>query len=304
MLIINIKQLQISEDEYYYQGKLFTGVGFTANEDKIDNRYVFSQGRKIGIYQNKYFPQDQNLLHIDIDSIDFAGEYLDGLSLYDNHKFSDIAYELEGEQEICLGEHFIVDGVVLVSVGWYLSGEKESLRLDNNNIVQVFEWFRDSSIRKIGIYIIEQQKMLIQINITEANKLKSVRLGENYFDLVETYKSELEFHYFETRNFFDNFDIDSSLLLIDLGVDDVLFDHIIAKCNLQYLSSITIFNTSLTESSILKLTNFDNIQKISFLEDNDNLLSTALKLKEQKPNCIIKYNHTKITNDKKSSRMD
>jgi hypothetical protein len=244
MLIINIKQLQILEEQYYYQGNLFTGVGFTANEDKIDNRYIFSDCRKTGLYQNKHFPQDQNHLHLDRDSIDFAREYLDGLAFYKNHKFSGIAYELEGEQEFCRVEHFIVDGIILASVGWYVSGEQESLKMDNNNIVQVFEWFRDGSIRKIGIYIIEQQKMLVQINITEPNKLKSVRLGENYFNLVDTYNSELVFHYFETRNFFYNYNIDSSLLLMGLGVDDVVFDHIIAKCNLQDMSSITISNTS------------------------------------------------------------
>lgn len=96
MLIINVKNLNNFQEKYYYQGELFTGVGFRTDGDKLVDIYEFNEGIHTKIYQNEYFPNDNNILHIDMDYIEFTGEYLDSFALYQNKKFSGIAYELEG----------------------------------------------------------------------------------------------------------------------------------------------------------------------------------------------------------------
>lgn len=46
----------------------------------------FNKELILNICQNKYFPNHDNIAHIDIDYIDFTGEYLDNFALYNNKR--------------------------------------------------------------------------------------------------------------------------------------------------------------------------------------------------------------------------
>ena len=294
MLMINIKNLNSIGDKYYFQGSLFTGIGFEIFGDKIENVSQFENGVNVDININKYFPNDKNIPHIDIDYIDFTGEYLDSYAFYKNHKFSGIAYELEGDQEFCLGQHLIKDGVTVVSIRWYPSGEKESLRLDREGIVQVFEWFKDGSIKKISLYSREYGEILVNITLSQAKQLSSVWIEGNYFQWIVNYRSKIEYHYFENINSFKDYSADPNLSLINSGLNDAVFDSIVSNDGLKSLCKIIIFNTSLTETAILELATINTLKQIILSDGKRNLKMIAEELKRKRPDLSIKLNEKEI----------
>lgn len=293
--MINIEKLNYIQEKYYYEEKLFTGVGFRTSGERVEDVCEFENGVNVDIYRSKYFPNDRNIPHIDIDYIDFTGEYLDSYALYRNKRFSGIAYELEGEQEFCLGQHLIEDGVTVVSLGWYPSGENESLRLDREGIVQVFEWFKDDSLKEFSLYSREYREILISISIGEAKQLKSVWIEGNYFEWILKYRSQLEHQYFESKNSFEDYSVAPVLSLINSGIDDVIFHSIAANDGFKDLSKIIISNTCLTETAILELANIKTLKQITFSEIKRNLLGIAKELKRKMLDCSIKLNEQKIT---------
>jgi hypothetical protein len=295
MLMINMKKLDQLEDKYYYEGKLFTGVGFETFEEKIEEVCQFKNGVNVGIYRSQYFPNNSTISQIDIDYIEFTGEYLDSYAFYKNKRFSGIAYELEGEQEFCLGRHLIDDGVTVVSRRWYPSGEKESLKLDRKDIVQIFEWFKDGSLKKIRLYSRENRQRLIDVTLSEAQQLNSVWIEKNYFEWLVKYKSQIEYDYFESVNSFEDYTVATNLSLINSGVNDVVFYSIAANDGLMNLCKIIVFNTSLTGTAILELASIKTLKQITISEEKRDLVSIAKELKRKRPDCFVKLNEQKIT---------
>ena len=291
--MINIKKLDQIEDKYYYEGNQFTGVVFETSEERIEEVCEFKNGINVGIYRSQYFPDDPTISQVDIDYIEFTGEYLDSYAFYKNKRFSGIAYELEGEQEFCVGRHLIDDGVTVVSRRWYPSGEKESLKLDRKDIVQFFEWFKDGSIKKISLYSRENRQRLINIALSEAKQLNSVWIENNYFKWLAKYKSQIEYDYFESVNSFEYYTVAANLSLINSGVNDVVFYSIAANDGLMNLREIIIFNTSLTETAILELANIKTLKQINISEEKRDLLSIAKELKRKRSDCLINLNDQK-----------
>lgn len=288
-----MKKLDQIEDKYYYEGNQFTGVGFETFEERIEEVCEFKNGINVGIYRSQYFPDDPTISQVDIDYIEFTGEYLDSYAFYKNKRFSGIAYELEGEQEFCVGRHLIDDGVTVVSRRWYPSGEKESLKLDRKDIVQFFEWFKDGSIKKISLYSRENRQRLINIALSEAKQLNSVWIENNYFEWLAKYKSQIEYDYFESVNSFEDYTVAANLSLINSGVNDVVFYSIAANDGLMNLREIIIFNTSLTETAILELANIKTLKQINISEEKRDLLSIAKELKRKRSDCLINLNDQK-----------
>lgn len=190
----------------------------------------------------------------------------------------------------------IENGVTIASICWYPSGEQESLKLDRNGIVQHFEWFQDGSIKKVSIYIREYREIIINVTLSEAYKLKSIRIAKNYFDLIMKYKFKLEHHYFQDKSSFENYSVSSTFSLINSGIDDLIFNSIALNNGLQDLSTIIISNTPLTESSILELANIQNLTQVILIEDKRDLLSIVKELKYKRPDCLVQLNHKIITN--------
>jgi len=294
MLMINIEKLNYIQDKYYCEGKLFTGVGFRTSGERVEDVCKFENGVSTDIYRSKYFPNDTNIPHIDIDYIDFTGEYLDAYAFYKNKRFSGIAYELEGEQEFCLGQHLIEDGLTVVSLRWHPSGENQSLRLDREGIVQAFEWFKDGSLKEVSLYSTEYRKILISISIGEAKHLKSVWIEENYFEWILKYSSQLEHQYFESRNSFEDYTVAPTFSLIKSGINDVVFHSIASNEGFKDVSKIIISNTSLTEVALIELASIKSLKQITLSDGKRDLLSIAKELKRKRPDCLIKLDEQKI----------
>jgi hypothetical protein len=294
MLTINIKELNKIEEKYYYQGILFTGVGFRISGEKIEDNLRFEGGICVGYYTSKYFPNEKDVPHIDIDYIEFTGEYLDNYALYKNEYFSGVAYELENEQKICLGQHFMKNGEKVASVGWYLSGQMECLTLIEEDLVQGFGWYEDGSLGGLDIYLKEKKERLI-VSLGEHKQLKTVWIKENYFQWLPNYKDRLEFHYFESKNSFKEFSASSTFTLIDPGVDDVVFYAIASNNGLENLSDILISQTSMSEEAILELVNVITLKELSLRDDNCDLLGVAQKFKHQRLDCLVNLNDREIT---------
>lgn len=295
--MVNFKSLKHIEDKFYYKGRLFTGVGFRTCREKVKDLCQFDQGINVGNYRCSYFPEQANIPHVDMDYIEFMGEYLDNGALYKNEEFSGIAYELEEEQEFCLGQHYIKDGDPLVSIRWYPSGENESLIIRRENLIQIFDWFEDGSLKDIDLSLKKDCKTIryVSVRLNELKQLQSIWIKEGYFEWILKYSSQFEYHYFETINSFKNFAVSPRFSLIDLGINDTVFHSIAANNGFKDLSEITISHTSLSEETILELVSVNTLKKINLRNSKHDLLSVAKALKHLLPDCSIRVNGQEIT---------
>lgn len=293
--MININGLEQSEGKYYYQDKLFSGVGFKTCGEKVEALHEFKDGLIIADYKCKYFPDEENISKIDIDSIEFTGEFLNPYAFYENRKFSGIAYEFEGEQEICLGQHFIEEGVPLISLTWHLSGKDKSLSIDRNEFVQIYEWFNDGSLKYFEIYSKEFSKRLIAITLSGQNRLEAVWIEKDYFNWIGNHGAKLEFDYFNSKNSFSNLAVDQIFSLTHSGVDDELFACISSNEGFRGLLELSISRTSLSAKSLLDLVNVETLKKVSIHDERSNLLSAVEQLKRERQDVLIILNGQDLT---------
>ncbi|MGB3692881.1 MAG: hypothetical protein WBG70_16125 [Spirulinaceae cyanobacterium] len=292
--MINIKELSCIKNKYFYEEQLFTGVGFSTSGEKVNNFNKFENGINVGAYQCKYFPNKISIPHINIDYIDFTGEFLDAFALYKNKKFSGIAYELEDEEDVCLAKHLFKDGVPVGSISWHSSGEKKSLRLEREGIVQVFGWFPDGALKEMELYSQEQSERLINVSFDQPKQLRNVWIEESYFEWIPKYTAKLEFHYLETVDSFKDFTISPTFSLVGLGINDAVFCAIGSNKKFGNLSKITISRTSISEESFLKLANINTLNEVIIRDKNRHLTNIAKNLKSIRKDCLIKLNGQEI----------
>lgn len=294
MVLINIQELDYVEDKYYYEGSPFTGITYRINGEKVEDLNEVKDGVIVGLYQCKYFPVQESIPQILLEFIDFPGEYLDSPAFYRNEKFTGIAYELSGDQGICLAQYEFVDGVPAGSIAWYPSGEIKSLELERQGISQLFVWFSDGSLEALNLHSIERHKRLINIVLSKSKQLETLWVEEGYFKWIEQHKTDLEFHYFETENSFDNLTVSPYLSLIDRGISDSVLNSIATNDGLKGLSKITLSRTSLSEEAIVELTKVVTVAEIELRDSQRDLFSIAQRIKFERPDCLVKLNNQEI----------
>ena len=307
MLMINRKELNQIESKYYYQEKLFTGASFRVKGEKIEELLSFEKGICIGPYTNKYFPSEKEIPHLDIDYIDFAGEYLDDHVLYKNKRFSGVAYELEKKQKICLGIHLIIEGMMRASLTWYISGAIKYIELIEEDLMQSWGWRKNGTMLGFDIYpksrtkgtkdkrIMVGKEERIKFGMDQKKQLKGVWIEENYFEWIEKNKDRLEFDYYiETRNSFDQFLTSEKLRLSCLGVDDRVFNSIGSNNGFKNLEEIVIFLTSISEEKMLELVKVKTLKNITFRNEKRDLLAIAKEFKQKRPDCLVTLNDKEI----------
>ena len=307
MLMINRKELNQIESKYYYQGKLFTGASFKVKGEKIEEVLSFEKGICVGSYTNKYFPSEKEIPHLDIDYIDFTGEYLSNYALYKNKRFSGVAYELEKQQKICLGTHLIIEGLMRASLAWHVSGAIKYIKLIEEDLMQSWGWRENGTMSGFDIYpkshnkgtkderIMVGKDERIMVGIDQNKQLNTVWIYENYFEWIEKNQDRLELDYYiETRNSFDEFSASTRLRLSGLGVDNRVFNSIASNNGFENLEEIVIFLTSISEENILELVKVKTLKNITFRNEKRNLLAIAKKIKQKRPDCLVTLNDKEI----------
>jgi len=295
MLKVNFSYLKYVDEKYYYEDKLFTGASFKIIGCSVEEFWEFKEGIHIGNYQSKYLPNDPSLLRINVDCIEFNGEYLTSYAYYQNHGFSGIAYEIEAGDELCIGEHLISDGWPKSSVGWDYLGNLRSVRLDSGDFSQNFSWYSDGSLRGLQLYSNEFQQRMIHVHLNEKKEFISIWIEKGYYSWVSKFIDRLAFDYFSTKEDFIDFAVSSSLGLYSSGVDDDLFDLLMSNNKLATLSEITIRLTSLSEQSFLELAGLENLKTI-LIEDKRDLRGVAQQLKHERPDGLVKLNSEEVKN--------
>lgn len=295
MLFINIEELEQIQDKYFYKGKAFTGVGFILAGESLENLHEFDNGYDIGIHQSRYFPDDGKVQHIDVDYIEFTGEFLDAFALYKNKKFTGVTYELDESKDICTAKHIFKDGVPLESREWYYSGQDKSLWLEKESFVQFFEWFEDGVLKNVQVTSMGSNskgsnEVLIRVTLNELQQLTCVWIKEDYFEWMETNYAELEFNYFATKESFQKFYASSNLSLIDSGVNDYLLNLIGSNDGFNGLSQLTLSRTSLSEEAIIELVDITTLKEIILRDRQRDLSALAKKIKQKRPDCLVRLN--------------
>jgi hypothetical protein len=294
MVLTNIKELDYITDKYYYKGSLFTGVTCRIDGENVEVLNEIKNGVIVGLHKYKYFPNASTVPHIHIDYIDFRGPYLDYPAFYKNEKFTGMTYEFSDDDSVCLAYYLFEDGNPVGSMSWYESGEICGLALLRQGISQIFAWFRDGSIQSVILFSRVHHKRLVNIGLDEHKRLRTLWIEENYFDWIKQHKTDIEFHYFETKSSFDNLTVSPSLSLIDAGVDDSVWNSIATNNGLKGLSQITLSLTSLSEEVMLELANIVSLTEIEISEEQRNLLTVAQSIKLKRPDCLILLNNQEI----------
>ncbi len=295
MLFINIEKLEQTQDKYFYKGQAFTGVGFTLARESLENLHEFDNGYHIGIHQSRYFPDDSKVQHIDVDYIQFTGDFLSEFALYEDGNFTGITYELDNSKGVCTAQHIFKNGLPLESREWYYSGQEKSLWLEKESFVQLFEWFEDRSLKNVEIISTAgPNKKLIGVGLNELQQLTHVWIKEDYFEWIETNYAELEFNYFANKESFQKVFTSSNLTLIDSGVDDYLLNLIGSNYGFNHgfngLSQLTLSRTSLSAEAIIQLADITTLKEITLRDRQRNLSAVARKIKQKRPDCLVRLN--------------
>jgi len=294
MMLINIQELDHVADKYNYKGNPFTGVMYRIDGEKVEILNEVRDGDIVGLHQCKYFPNEILLPHVHIDYVDFPGEYLDFPALYEDEKFTGVAYEFPDDQSVCLAKYLFINGTPVGSMAWYPSGEIKSLELERQSISQLFVWFIDGSLEALNLHSVERHKRLININFNQPKKLESLWIEADYFEWIKQHNADIKFHYFETENCFNLLTVNPHLSLIDRGISDSVLNSIATNDGLNGLSKITLSRTSLSEDAIVELTKVVTVSEIELRDSERDLSSIAQRIKLERPDCLVKLNNKEI----------
>ncbi|HLP87531.1 MAG TPA: hypothetical protein VK184_02855 [Nostocaceae cyanobacterium] len=294
MLKVNFSYLNYIDDKYYYEGKLFTGASFKLRGCLIEEFLKFKDGIQIGNYQSKYLPNDPSLLRVNIDCLEFNGEYLTSYTSYQNQTFSGIGYELDVDDKYCTGEYLIQDGWPGSGIVWDYSGKMRHLGLVLVEFKQYFSWDSNGSLVDFELFSKELHKRMIQVELKENNEIISIWIEKEYFTWIPNFIDKLEFKCFTTEEDLSDCAFSSKLGLYSQGIDDEIFNYFMSKNKLATVSEINILNTSLSDQIILELASLENLKRIILKYHDRDLIGVAQQLKSKRPDCLIKLNSQEI----------
>jgi hypothetical protein len=144
MLRILIAAMNEVEGKYWYQGQLFSGVGFFAHGDHVQGRWI-----NLGLVEEVYSP-----IFLEAESVfsqlNLTGSLSDyDLISYENQPFNGIGYEFS--DEFCIHEAVVFHGAVHSEAYWNAEGVMLHLSLDNGKFGEIYEWHPNGERKSIDI---------------------------------------------------------------------------------------------------------------------------------------------------------
>lgn len=292
MIRLNKKALEFHDNKFYYQHRLFNGLGFQVSEQGIvEEVFEYRDGLARKYYRSEYFPNDDRLLCIDENMLVGEEDEDQEPFLYRNERFTGIAYEFD--RNFCIGEMEYKDGIKHAEASMFYSGELSLLYSSHWGIFQEFEWHENGLFKAINVSS-EAKNCELDIEFSERQEIEEMSISGNYFEHVPDFKDRLKIHFFEEKSFSNYSVIANRLFLASSGVDDAIFSELRSCAGFNDLEELLIFNTSVSSESFAHLANLKKLKKIVFRDNRNEIRKAAKSLKRKRPDLLVKLNHDEI----------
>jgi len=290
MLRVKKNSLILQEQSYYFEGEPFAGIAYALRDGVIQEVSEFRNGKAIGEFRDDYLRDAKALSRIDESELE--GEISEGEEpfLYRQQRFHGIAYLFDGD--FCVGEAWYDNGYALKDVGWYKSGKLGFYESHVGGITEYSTWY-GSGARK-SIKLVEQSSFRLEADLTEEEKVSSISIYGNYFDSYPAFKSKIAFPFLEQKSEIKHYNLAERLFLSSDGIDDQLFEYLVSADGFHGVSTIHVYNTSLTSKSIARLIGKGNIKKLIIQDNQHDLSRAAREFKASYPDCYVEFNRKKL----------
>lgn len=288
---IKTTALTSENEKFYYEGDLFTGIGFEISNGVIEKRLRFLNGNVVGEYNNDLITNSENDIWVDSSFLDAEEDDDEEPFLYNNAYFTGIACEFYG-RDYCYKESQYVDGYCDTEVRMFESGDLSYFDSPDGDLYQKFEWHENGSLRNLEIS--KGNEWLAEAEFTENEELKALKLLGNYFEGVSSCSDQLKFHFFEDIDNLKKQTVAATLYLSGAGIDDKIFSEL-QQCNgFEKVSEISLFKASVTASSIIDLEKHENLKDLDITDQREEIAAAGKKLKQKRVNLSITLNDEEI----------
>lgn len=290
MLRINAELISDEANTYYYRGEPFTGVVFMLNGCEVERAIEVKGGKLQGAYSNELFSSIQNLQKVDSDCLFSEDEGGIEPYCYKGDRFTGIAYDFDGE--FCTGERYILEGWLESEVGYYKSGKLAVVDLAEENFAQRYQWYECGQLEQCRIF--ERDSFEVNFAFTDQGEVTELSVDGDYFNRYKSIKTNLRYDYFADKDFAKSLFGAETLFISGSGINEEIFEDLLANNGLLKTSKITIFGTSIGSASLDKLVSIQNITKCRVISEILSLKDMQA-FKQQRPDCFVEYNRAEVT---------
>ena len=112
---LKASELSFKQDKCFFNGRLFTGVGFYMEKGRVTSIIEYLNGRSIGEYESPWICIKESKLAIDKDAL----ESNDGFEpfIWEGKRFTGVAYDFDEER--CVGELLIENGLIKEEISFF-----------------------------------------------------------------------------------------------------------------------------------------------------------------------------------------
>jgi hypothetical protein len=272
---------------YYYKGKLFDGVVLTILDEVITKKLEYQFGQPVGEYISPYFPFNKEDLHIETHSFTPAREES---YKYKGKHFCGITYYFKDSQ--CVLEQQYDEYGWLVSEARYDSlGKLKSFSVSEDDFTQEYDLFDDRTIKKFEVN--DRNNCSIVLVFVPGGAIRSLRVGDNYFNRVKDLGDRVKFHLFDDIDFIAKLRGAEISNVSGSGITKEVFDFLLDNNGLKNTTELYIRRTPLEINSLKKLIPLNNITKLEI--DSKVLTLDDLKgFKSQRQDCTVTFNREEV----------
>lgn len=290
MLKVNRDALSVDSGKFYYEGKLFTGVGFEVTDCTVNRAVKYKDGDAENTYINEHLSTTKHRPAIIFDCLEPEDEMEEEPLCYKGTRFSGLAYDFDGD--LCVGELLFESGWQGSAMTYYKSGFFDSIEIINDDCAQKYYWYELGQIKRLDLY--ERNSFDVNLNFNEDGLISTISIDGRYFDRIKEVREELMFCLYDHTGFTKNLSASDYLYLSGSSIDSELFSNLLKSDGLKNTTTLRIFSTPLTIENLEKLIPINNIIELD-VESEVITLEEMQKLKSKKPNCLIGFNRKEVT---------
>lgn len=291
MLKVNASMLVMENDKYYYMRKPFTGIAIVVVNGVVQGLTEYKDASRIGAYINEYLPND-NILSVDSEYLDPENEEAYEPRLcYQEELFTGIAYDFE-DNGVCTGESLYIKGCIESCVGYFKSGELQSVELGSNDFSETYEWYETGQIKNYEVF--EREHFCIKFEFMDDGRLNILRLDGDYFERIVEISDKLHFKLFQDKDELVHIKCADRFFVNGTSVNDGIIDLLRLNGGFDLTSKLDIHRASLTIDGYNKLASCEKLKHIRVVSDVVEERDLQ-KLKSILSDCYIELNDEEIT---------
>ncbi|NBW37303.1 MAG: hypothetical protein EBR30_20245 [Cytophagia bacterium] len=292
MLRLRFDALDSRDNEFYYNGKLFTGIAFETSQGRVLDSVYIQNGVKQRVYLGDYVKVMPGNIRLEVDS-----EGLEGNPEYEIVKFNRLPYSgilYDFKYEFCIRESSFSHGVSRLSVEWHRNGSLRCYDRFQNGVGDTFEWYNNRQLK--SIFTVKVTHVGLSAYFSVYGHLEYLDIAnEKFFITNRLVPNYSPFTTIIDINDLASYKIYQKLHLGLSGVTPSVFRVLASNNKLAQLEVFSSLYTSLSDEEFAYVGSLPNIKKI-LIKDDSGVHAYILKdIKRDHLNLEVKYNDIVLT---------